>query len=236
MKKILLLHGWNDDNYTSMTKSKDAWHNRKKFVDELSKEYDIYKLNFPGFCGEKEPKQSEWNLEDYANYVKEYLDNSNLKVDYILGYSFGGAVAVEYASMFDNKQKLILVSPAIIRNYKKTIKFIKTPKCFRKIRNSLRNSYLKYIIKNEYIIHGTKFLNNSYQNIVRVNLINQLEQLNPYNITIIYGTKDNMVNPEYINNNINIYFKNRIFFIKDGTHDIANTNTKELIDIIKEQV
>lgn len=236
MKKILLLHGWNDDNYTSMTKSKDAWHNRKKFVDELSKEYDIYKLNFPGFCGEEEPKQSEWNLEDYANYVKEYLDNNNLKVDYILGYSFGGAVAVEYASMFDNKQKLILVSPAIIRNYKKTIKFIKTPKCFRKIRNSLRNLYLKYIIKNEYIIHGTVFLNNSYQNIVRVNLINQLEQLNPYNITIIYGTKDNMVNPEYINKNININFKNRIFFIKDGTHDIANTNTEELINIIKEQV
>ena len=106
----------------------------------------------------------------------------------------------------------------------------------KKIRNSLRNLYLKYIIKNEYIIHGTIFLNNSYQNIVRVNLINQLEQLNPYNITIIYGTKDNMVNPEYINNNININFKNRIFFIKDGTHDIANTNTEELINIIKEQV
>ena len=44
MKSILLLHGWNDENYTSQTKSKDAWDNRKDFVDKLSKHYKIYKL------------------------------------------------------------------------------------------------------------------------------------------------------------------------------------------------
>lgn len=119
MKKILLLHGWNYRNYTSMTNEKDAWHNRIKFVQKLEEKYEVYKINFPGFCGEKEPSMT-WNLKDFANYVKEYLEKNNLQVDYIIGYSFGGAVAIEYNRLFDNKQKLILISPAIVRNYDKS--------------------------------------------------------------------------------------------------------------------
>ena len=61
MKSILLLHGWNDENYTSQTDSKDAWDNRKVFVDKLSKDYKIYKLNFPGFCGQEEPDKATRN-------------------------------------------------------------------------------------------------------------------------------------------------------------------------------
>lgn len=37
MKNILLLHGWNYKNYTGMTTSKDAWHNRENLVKELKK-------------------------------------------------------------------------------------------------------------------------------------------------------------------------------------------------------
>ena len=65
MKSILLLHGWNYENYTNLTTSKDAWDNRKDFVDKLSKEYTIYKLNFPGFCGSPEPDKP-WYLKDYV--------------------------------------------------------------------------------------------------------------------------------------------------------------------------
>ena len=81
MKKILLLHGWNYRNYSKLTDQKDAWHNREEFVSLLSKYFDVYKVNFPGFCGEEEPKKS-WNLEDYARYIKDYIDNNDLKFDY----------------------------------------------------------------------------------------------------------------------------------------------------------
>ena len=141
MKKILLLHGWNYRNYSKLTDQKDAWHNREEFVSLLSKYFDVYKVNFPGFCGEEEPKKS-WNLEDYARYIKDYIDNNDLKFDYILGYSFGGAAAIIYNRIYDNNQKLILVSPAISRNYKKSKKFIKTPSLFNPIRNFIRDFYL----------------------------------------------------------------------------------------------
>ena len=234
MKKILLLHGWNWKNYSKLTDSKDAWDNRKELVKLLSKKYEIYKINFPGFCGEKEPKKS-WNLTDYATLINNYLKSNKLKVDYILGYSFGGAVALKYYSLFDNNQKLILISPAITRNKNNSKDFIKTPKILDPIRNVLRNIYLKYIIKNPYMINGTKFLNNSYQNIVREELLNELNQVNPNNIQIIYGKDDDMVNPNYILTKTNNNLKKCIKVI-DGDHDIANNNPLEIIKIIDDYI
>ena len=83
------------------------------------------------------------------------------------------------------------------------------------------------------MIHRKKILNETYQNIVREELLEKLETLNPLNIKIIYGSEDEMVNPKYVIQNISDNFKNRIFVIDGGTHDIANTNPDDIIDIIK---
>lgn len=230
-KKILLLHGWNWKNYTKLTKSKDAWNNRIKFIQALQSHYEVYRLNFPGFCGEPEPDKA-WNLDDYAKFVKDYLEKNKLKVDYILGYSFGGAVAVTYNSLYDKNQKLILISPAIVRNANKSKKIFKTPAFMQKIRNSMRDLYLKHIVKNPYMINGTKFLNQTYQIIVRVELLDTLKHMNPDMINIIYGSLDNQVNPLYVYNNVSNKFKKRISIIDGGGHDIANTHTDEIISII----
>lgn len=231
MKRILLLHGWNYRNYTSQTKEQDAWHNRTKLVNELEKNYKVYKINFPGFCGEKEPKQA-WTLTDYAKYVHTYLEETNLKVDYILGYSFGGAVAITYNRLYDNNQKLILISPAIIRNFKKSNNFIKTPKVLNPLRNKIRDFYLIHKVKTNEMVYGTKFLRATYQNIVRVELLDEVEKIDKTRLKIIYGEKDTMVNPNRVLDNINKEYKDRIFLIKDGGHDIANTHVKEIMEII----
>ena len=231
MKSILLLHGWNYENYTSMTESTDAWNDRKKFVDELEKHFKVYKLNFPGFCGEPEPDKP-WYLRDYASYVFNYLKKNNIQVDYILGYSFGGAVATLYGALLDPTQKLILISPAIARNNVKPKDVASIPKLLQPIRNTLIDFYLKKIKKNPYMIHGTKFLNQSYQNIVRVELIKELNRINPELLTIVYGAHDEMVNPPYVMKNLDEEHRNKVHLIVSGGHDIANTHTEELISII----
>lgn len=229
--KILLLHGWNYRNYTNMTTEKDAWHNRKNFVEKLEKKYEVYKLNFPGFCGEPEPSKT-WELKDFANFVKEYLDKNNLKVDYIIGYSFGGAVAIEYNRLFDNNQKLILISPAIVRNNDKSKKFVQTPNIIKPVREFLRDFYLIHIVKTNEMVHGTKFLRNTYQNIVRIELIDELENIDPNLVQIIYGSNDKMVNPNFVISSVKAEYKGCISVIDGGAHDIANTHSEELINII----
>lgn len=223
MKKILMLHGWNYLNYTKMTDKTDAWHNREKLIKELKKDYELIKVNFPGFCGEKEPKKA-WNLDDYANYVDELVKKYH--VDIILGYSFGGAVAVHYAYKYNNQIDLILVSPAIVRKMKKSKKFVKTPKVFNFIRKKLRNLYTIYVTKTNEMKYGTNFLRNTYQNIVRVDLTDELLELNKERVLVIYGEKDEQV--KVINNQ-----KLDVNVIKNGGHDIGNTNTLEIVRIIK---
>ena len=82
------------------------------------------------------------------------------------------------------------------------------------------------------MVNGTKFLNESYQNIVRVELLDEINNIDPKKIKIIYGSLDRQVNPLYVINNINPKFKDSISIIEGGAHDIATTNADDIISII----
>lgn len=235
MKKILLIHGWNYRNYTSQTPETDAWHNRKEFVQKLSEDYEVYKLNLPGFCGEKEPHKA-WNLDDYAKYIKKYLEKNKIKPDYILGYSFGGAVAISYYLKYGKNEKIILVSPAIIRNNDKSKKFVKTPKVLERLRTFLRNQYIIHVVKTPEMVHGTKFLKDTYQIIVRIDLKDSLLKIPNDKVLIIYGEKDDMVNPKAVIEYLPDNYKQRVKMIFDGDHNIGQTHYQEIVKIIKENI
>ena len=230
MKKILLLHGWNYRNYSHLI-DKSAWHNREDFISKLKDNYEIYYPDMPGFGTEPVPNNSDgWNLDDYALYVKNYIESNKLDIEYIIGYSFGGAVAIDYKEKFDNDAKLILISPAIIRNASKSKKFTKTPKYLSRIRNYLRDLYLIYKVKTPEMVNGNKFLRNTYQSIVREELIDIVEKFSPEDFIIIYGSLDNMVNP------LKVYsiFNDNVRMIEGGGHDIANSHSDEIISLIEE--
>ena len=230
MQKIVLLHGWNYDNYYG--KVSDAWANRSIFVEELEKQFEVYYMDLPGFGSEKTPNAKMWNLSDYATFVEAYLNEKEINPDYILGYSFGGAVAVRWKSMFNHDTNLVLVSPAIIRNNEGSRSYFSTPKIMNPIRYKLRDLYLVYKVKNKEMIHGNSFHRATYQSIVREDLLDEVQSIDPRDLLIVYGDEDNMVNPIKVLNTVNDELKERIHLIQGGAHDIGNTNPKEIIDII----
>lgn len=232
MKKILLIHGWDYDNYYGRT-TNEAWHNRLKFINELEKHYIVKRLDLPGFGLQKEPKVKKYTIEDFADYIHKYIIENNFQPDYILGYSFGGAVAVTYLKKYGNV-KLILVSPALIRNNDNSKKYMKTPRLLNPIRNSIRDYYLIHKVKVPEMVYGTKFLRNTYQSIVRIELADTLKQFNTKDFIIIYGEEDDMVDPKRMLKIVDSNIKDRIYLIPGGGHDIANTHTKELTNIINE--
>lgn len=234
MKKILLIHGWDYDNYYGRV-DKEAWNNRTKFINELEKYYIVKRPDLPGFGLQKEPNVKKYTIEDYADYIHEYIVKNDYYPDYILGYSFGGAVAVTYLKKYGDV-KLILVSPALIRNHNNSKRFIKTPKILSPIRNCIRDFYLIHKVKVPEMVYGTKFLRNTYQSIVRIELADILKEFNIEDYIIIYGEKDDMVDPDRMLKLANSNIKNRIHLITGGGHDIANTHTKQLVDIINEYV
>jgi pimeloyl-ACP methyl ester carboxylesterase len=235
MKNIFLIHGWNHLNYSKFG-GKDCWANRNNFIECLAVDYKIIKLNLPGFCGEPEPNKN-WDLDDYADFFQQHIINTGAHPDYVLGYSFGGAVAVRWKIKYGDKTKIILVSPAITRAYEKrreqkTISFWKkiVPKFISKI---LRHFYLMNIVKNPFYVNGTSFLRNSYLSIVKIDLSQEIKEIRSGDMILIFGENDTATPPNIFLSRIgDDMISKRVRVIKGGGHDIANTHCKEIIEYI----
>ncbi|KKR53067.1 MAG: hypothetical protein UT90_C0015G0004 [Parcubacteria group bacterium GW2011_GWA1_40_21] len=233
--KILLIHGWNYANYTS-SGCVDAWANRSSFVVALSKHFEVVTFNLPGFCGEKDPETS-WNIDDFAKLIQKKVRQEN--PDYILGYSFGGAVALRFKKITgDIHIKVILVSPAIIRKYEKKVyshgifqRILKTILPEKSI-SILRDIYLIKIVKNPYYAGASRVMRETYRNIVSVDLRNDLLFVTN-SLSLIYGEKDTATPNELVRNVLkNSTAHHNLYVISGGGHDIANTHTEELVSVI----
>lgn len=231
--KILLIHGWNYANYTS-SGCTNAWANRSLFVTALSKHFEVVTFNLPGFCGEKDPLVP-WVLDDFVSFVGQKIQQE--KPDYILGYSFGGAIVLRWKKTTgDTRVKVILVSPAIIRNHENVNlnivqKILKTVLPERII-SILRNAYLTKVIKNTYYTNASSVMRKTYRNIVTLDLRDDLLSVSD-SIILIYGEKDTATPPALVKSVLGECCKiHNLHIISGGGHDIANTHTEELISVI----
>ncbi|GIW65432.1 MAG: 2-hydroxy-6-oxohepta-2,4-dienoate hydrolase [Candidatus Parcubacteria bacterium] len=107
MKPLLvIIHGWTKSGSDSF----------KEVAEILKNDFEMILIDLPGF---KTPINRPYTFDDYLNFLEEKL--RNLENFYLLGHSFGGALAMLYSLRFPQKIKtLILYAPAIIR--RKTIK------------------------------------------------------------------------------------------------------------------
>ena len=100
---IVLLHGWGS--------------NIKLFanlIDLLSQKYTVVAMDMPGF-GESEEPPSAWCVDDYVNFVIDFLKDYDNKEIMFLGHSFGGRVIIKLNSRKDlpfDISKVILVDSA----------------------------------------------------------------------------------------------------------------------------
>jgi len=231
MKKILLVHGWNHDNYTR-SGCTDAWGNRSRFVEVLSTYFDVVRFNLPGFCGEKEPERP-WFLSDFTQYLDQVIQKE--KPDVVLGYSFGGAIILHWKVVSGNKTvKAFLVSPAIIRRYENKSVSIGWLKAIlpETLITLARDFYLASVVRNPYYAKASAVMRETYRNIVGLNLREDLLKM-PDELVLIYGEKDSATPLEPVKDFL-ASRKNhhKLHVIEGGGHDIANTHTDELISVV----
>ncbi|MDD2445779.1 MAG: alpha/beta hydrolase [Clostridia bacterium] len=112
---IVFLHGWGGSVDSFLAVAKTFENNRCLLID------------FPPF-GKSESMNEIWKLEDYVFLLKEFLDF--LKIDNVklISHSFGGRVAILFASIYNNVSKLILVDSAGIKPKKNLIIWLKIKK------------------------------------------------------------------------------------------------------------
>ena len=96
---LVLLHGWGQ-NIAMMEPV------AKLFQDK----YNILIIDLPGF-GESNEPPNIWGVEEYTLMVRELI--KELKIDdvILIGHSFGGRIALVYASEYKVKKLVCLASP-----------------------------------------------------------------------------------------------------------------------------
>ncbi len=128
---IVLLHGWGQ-NIEMM----------KPLGDNLSSHNRITIIDLPGFGLSSEP-ETAYTIFDYTEVVHELLDFLKIDNPIIMGHSFGGRIAIVYASMYPVKKMVLFGSPCVRHEYKSFkqsfYKKIKKVKILKPLVNVMKN-------------------------------------------------------------------------------------------------
>lgn len=115
-KAVVLLHGWGDDAA-----------GLKQLQQELAKTYTVIAVDLPGF-GSTQPPEGVWGLDDYARFVRNFLQKIDAGQPFMLvGHSNGGAIAIRgLARDILEASKVVLLASAGIRGvYKGRVKVLR---------------------------------------------------------------------------------------------------------------
>lgn len=236
-QKMLLLHGWDWRKYPKFNPT-HQWENRKQLLDLLMVNFDVDYPAMPGF-NVSDSYPEAWSLDDYSSWLDKLIKKN--KYDVVVGYSFGCAVIVHCLHKYKLTTPAILISPAIIRAYKVKTSTMssRVAKLLKQFHlNWIRNLgvffYLKYVVKNDFYTHGTKFLRKTYQNIVRVDLSEECTQLlnQGTKLHFIFGSEDTATPPALFLEKIP-QTKNSIHLIHGATHNLGGSHSEDVVCVIK---
>lgn len=228
---FLIIHGWG--------RGAKSWLTVKNLLEK--KGLLVLAPDLPGFGQNPAPTQA-WYLDDYVNWLNHFCEENHLNQFFLLGHSFGGAIALKFSLQYPEKvKKLFLVAPALIR--KKSLKKIFLKKIasflnkFLKLNKSLfwRKFFYRLLrIKSDYLeLEGV--MKETYLNIIEEDLSKKLDKLSVSTI-IIWGKKDNIlpVKQAYL---IKEKIKDaQIVIIPSANHNLAEKTPAILVEKILENI
>ena len=179
-ESIILLHGWGQ-NIEMM----------KPVGDKLKKNNRIIIVDLPGFGKSTEPNYV-WNLNDYVDMLKNFLDDLKIKNPILIGHSFGGKISLLYASKYKVK-KLILFGSPYKQEIKKDSTKTKILKSLKKVPvlNKLEGFAKKHIGSTDYR-NATETMRKILVEHVNLDITNEVKKIKCPTI-IIWGTNDEAV-------------------------------------------
>ena len=187
----------------------------------------------PGF-GVSEKLARPWTVNDYVKWFEEFTRALNVESFYLLGYSFGGALAAKIAVKYPQRvQKLFLVASAIIR--KKTVKKKFSAKISKLIKlfyflpyySFFRKAVYKFIIRKSDYVYNEGIMKQTYLNVIADDVSFNLPFIKVPAV-IIWGDKDQSV-PIEDAHIINEKIKNSKLVIIPGADHLMHRQLPELL-------
>ena len=215
--EVVLLHGWGQ-NIEMM----------KPLGDHLMDHYHVTIIDLPGFGLSKEPVYA-YTIFDYAEVLHELLLELGIDNPIIMGHSFGGRIAIVYASKYKVCKLVLFGSPCVRHEVKsKKQSFFKAVKKV-KVFNPMLNALKKHMGSEDYKKATPKMRD------VLVKTVN--EDLSEYAKKIkcpcllIWGDNDEAV-PVSQAKELDGLLKDSALIILPGTHYCYLENLHQVIDIL----
>lgn len=108
-RPLILMHGWGCDHSTV-----------RSIAATAALTHTVYNIDFPGFGASEEPAEV-WGVERYTRLIEALVKSEKLESPVLVGHSFGGRVAILFASR-NKADKVILVDAAGIKP-RRTLKY-----------------------------------------------------------------------------------------------------------------
>ncbi len=86
-------------------------------IKQLSAKYTVYALDLPGFGKTPEPS-APWSLDEYAQFVMDFITACRLEEAILVGHSFGGRLIINLCNraLPFSVKKILLIDSAGIKN------------------------------------------------------------------------------------------------------------------------
>ena len=195
---IIFLHGWGMNLHT--------FDKVSSFIDE---DFKVYQIDLPGF-GESDIK-SGLDVDDYATIINEFCLKLSIINPIIVGHSFGGRVAISYASKYIIK-KLILISSPGIKDKFNLIKWLKI-----KVYKLLKKLSLKTNMGSIDYKNSMGFLKEVLVKAVNKDLKDEILKINVPTL-LIYGKKDKTVRVKMGKKISNLIKNSSLITVDDAKH------------------
>lgn len=167
-------------------------HTFDKMVISLKQKFRITRIDLPGFGMSDEPTDG-WTVNDYVKFLRKFINDYQLEDAFLLGHSFGGRIAIKYASKY-KVTKLVLVSSAgIVHNrFKKNFSILnyKIKKFFYK-KLKLTKKYLDLVNSSgsEDYKNATKVMKKTLSKVVKEDLKKEIKKISSPTL-LIWGKED----------------------------------------------
>ena len=184
-KPLIILHGWGSCS--------ERWTKEVEIIS--AKGFKVIVPDLPGF-GASDKLAGPWRINDYIRWLESFTKELGIETFYLLGHSFGGALAVKMAVKYPQRvKKLFLVSAAIIREKtakkdvaKKVSKVVKIFK-FMPFYKFFRKAVYKFIIRKSDYVYTEGVMKETYLNVISDDVSFNLGFIRVPTI-IIWGDKD----------------------------------------------
>ncbi len=215
---IVLLHGWGQ-NIEMM----------EPLGKNLSESNRITILDFPGFGSSQTPSFA-YNISDYTNLLHDFLKELKIDNPILIGHSFGGRVAINYAAEYNVSKLVLLASP--FRSQTKNGLKVKILKNLKKIKllDGLAEYAKKHMGSNDYRM-AQGVMREILVNTVNENLEEKAKRIQAETL-IIWGDQDEAV-PVSEAARLEELIPNSAKIILPGTHYCYLENLSRVISILK---